>query len=97
MNLQDYLSCRRNLPAALTAQHTRLIDRRRPGLTRMRWRMLVNLAEGGRLTATELSTRVPGHKTKIARALVALEGRGWVRRETDAADHRRASAGLTLV
>jgi DNA-binding MarR family transcriptional regulator len=95
MRLQDYLPYRLNLLAELTSDHTRPIYRRRHGLTRTEWRVLVNLAEGGRLTATDLCARVPAHKTKVSRALAALEGRGWVRREADAADHRRAWAGLT--
>ena len=95
MRLQDYLPYRLNLLAELTSDHTRPIYRRRHGLTRTEWRVLVNLGEGGRLTATDLCARVPAHKTKISRALAALEGRGWVRREVDAADHRRAFASLS--
>lgn len=95
MKLQDYLPYRLNLLAELTSDHTRPIYRRRHGLTRTEWRVLVNLAEGGRLTATELCARVPAHKTKVSRALAALEGRGWLRRQVDEADHRRAHAALT--
>ncbi len=95
MKLHDYLPYRLNLLAELTSDHTRPIYRRRHGLTRTEWRVLVHLAEGGRLTATDLCARVPAHKTKVSRALAALEGRGWVRREADATDHRRAFASLT--
>jgi DNA-binding MarR family transcriptional regulator len=95
MSLRDYLPYRLNLLAELTSEHTRPIYRRRHGLTRTEWRVLVNLAEGGRLTATDLCARVPAHKTKVSRALAALEGRGWVRRQADEADHRRAWASLT--
>jgi DNA-binding MarR family transcriptional regulator len=95
MKLQNYLPYRLNLLAELASDHTRPIYRRRHGLTRTEWRVLVNLAETDSLTATDLCTRVPAHKTKISRALAALEGRGWLRRQTDSADHRRAHVRLT--
>jgi DNA-binding MarR family transcriptional regulator len=99
MRLQDYLPYRLNLLAELTSDHTRPIYRRRHGLTRTEWRVLVNLAQDGTggtgLTATQLCAQVPAHKTKISRALAALEGRGWLKRQTDSADHRRAHVRLT--
>jgi DNA-binding MarR family transcriptional regulator len=95
MKLQDYLPYRLNLLAELTSEHTRPIYRRRHGLTRTEWRVLVNLAEAGALTATDLCVLVPAHKTKVSRALAALQGRGWLRKQTDAADHRRAHVRLT--
>jgi len=95
MKLQDYLPYRLNLLAELTSEHTRPIYRRRHGLTRTDWRVLVNLADAGTATATALCARVPAHKTKISRALAALQGRGWVARQTDAQDHRRAHVTLT--
>lgn len=95
VKLQDYLPYRLNLLAELTSEHTRPIYRSRHGLTRTEWRVLVNLADGDPTTATDLCARVPAHKTKISRALAALQGRGWVARQTDAADHRRALVRLT--
>lgn len=95
MRLPDYLPYRLNLLAELTSEHTRPIYRRRHGLTRTEWRVLVNLAEREPQTATELCACVPAHKTKISRALAALESRGWLRRQADPADHRRAWASLT--
>jgi DNA-binding MarR family transcriptional regulator len=95
MKLQDYLPYRLNLLAELTSDHTRPIYRRRHGLTRTEWRVLVNLAQGSELTATDLCALVPAHKTKISRALTSLEGRAWLKRQTDSADHRRARVRLT--
>jgi DNA-binding MarR family transcriptional regulator len=95
MKLQDYLPYRLNLLAELTSEHTRPIYRRRHGLTRTEWRVLVNLAEAEQLTATDLCRLVPAHKTKVSRALAALEARGWLRRQIDTADHRRAHVRLS--
>ncbi|MCC5999986.1 MAG: MarR family transcriptional regulator [Pararhodobacter sp.] len=96
MFLQSYLPYRLNLLAELSSEGTRAIYRRRHGLTRPEWRVLVNLAEAPSLTASQLCALVPAHKTKVSRALVALERRGWVRRETDAHDRRISHATLTL-
>ena len=95
MFLKGYLPYRLNLLAELTSESTRVIYRRRHGLTRPEWRVLVNLAEAPSLTASDLCRLVPAHKTKISRALVALEGRGWVRRQTDRRDRRVSHAALT--
>ena len=96
MFLKDYLPYRLNLLAELTSEYTRPIYRRRHELTRPEWRVLLNLAEAPSLTASELCTRVPAHKTKVSRALAELEARGWITRRTDAADRRVAHAALTL-
>lgn len=93
--LRTYLPYRLNLLAELTSENTRPIYRARHALTRTEWRVLVNLGEADSLTATELCARVPAHKTKVSRALAALEARGWVLRETDTADRRIAHAHLT--
>lgn len=95
MFLQSYLPYRLNFLAEMTSEGTREIYRRRHGLTRPEWRVLVNLAEAPSLTASRLCALVPAHKTKVSRALVSLEKRGWVRRETDLQDRRINHAALT--
>ena len=96
MFLKNYLPYRLNLLAELTSENTQQIYRRRHDLTRPEWRVLVNLAEVPSLTASALCERVPAHKTKVSRALAALEHRGWVTRDTDPSDRRVAHAALTL-
>jgi len=96
MFLKGYLPYRLNLLAELTSENTQAIYRRRHELTRPEWRVLVNLAEAPSLTASDLCARVPAHKTKVSRALAALESRGWITRTPDAQDRRIAHAALTL-
>jgi DNA-binding MarR family transcriptional regulator len=96
MFLHNYLPYRLNLLAELTSENTRNIYRSKHGLTRVEWRVLVNLAEVPSLTASDLCTRVPAHKTKVSRALAELEKRGWIKRTTDPQDRRIAHAMLTL-
>jgi DNA-binding MarR family transcriptional regulator len=93
--LKGYLPYRLNYLAELTSEATRPIYRKRHGLTRPEWRVLVNLADADSLTATELCARVPMHKTKVSRALAALEARGWVTRVSDPQDRRISHAALT--
>ncbi len=95
MFLKGYLPYRLNYLAEMTSEATRAIYRKRHGLTRPEWRVLVNLAEAESLTATDLCLRVPMHKTKVSRALAALEKRGWITREGDTQDRRIAHARLT--
>ncbi|WP_417600249.1 MarR family winged helix-turn-helix transcriptional regulator [Pararhodobacter oceanensis] len=95
MFLNTYLPYRLNLLAEKTSQNTRDIYRKRHGLTRTQWRVLVNLAEVTSLTASELCELVPAHKTKVSRALADLEARGWVKRSTDSSDRRIAHAVIT--
>ncbi len=96
MFLKGYLPYRLNYLAELASEQTRPIYRKRHELTRPEWRVLVNLADTSPLTASALCARVPAHKTKISRALLSLEKRGWVRRETDRNDRRISHATLTL-
>lgn len=95
MFLKGYLPYRLNRMAELTSENTQAIYRRRHELTRPEWRVLVNLAEAPSLTASDLCARVPAHKTKVSRALAALEDRGWVTRQPDPQDRRVAHASLT--
>ena len=59
------------------------------------WRVLAHLGEFGPLTATEIGTRARVHKTKISRAIAALEMKRFVSRETRLADRRSAKVSLT--
>lgn len=64
------------------------------GLTRTQWRLLAHLGKFGALTASEICRRSHIEKTKVSRAVAALEARGWLAR-TQADSDRRAEI-LTL-
>jgi DNA-binding MarR family transcriptional regulator len=95
MFLKGFLPYRLNYLAERLSGEVMPIYRRKHGMTRPEWRVLVNLAEVKAATASELCEMVPMHKTKVSRALQALEARGWVTRETDPDDRRIAHASLT--
>lgn len=58
------------------------------GFSRTQWRILAHLGSYGELTAATVSRRSNTEKTKVSRAVAALEDGGWL--ERIAADDRRA-------
>lgn len=67
------------------------------GLNRPEWRVLAILAQLPRSTATEIGALSSMHKTKVSRAVAALEKRKWLARATDEADRRVEWLALTKV
>lgn len=65
------------------------------GLNRPEWRVLASLAEIGPATATEIGRHSAQHKTKVSRAVFALEQRRWLIRETVPTDRRNELLSLT--
>jgi DNA-binding MarR family transcriptional regulator len=67
----------------------------RYGLTRPEWRVFATLGQYGTMTATAIGAHSAMHKTKVSRAVAALEKRKWLSRETDPADRRAERLTLT--
>lgn len=65
------------------------------GLNRPEWRVLAILAQLSKSTATEIGQRSSMHKTKVSRAVAALEERKWLRRWDDEEDRRLEWLELT--
>ena len=65
------------------------------GLTRPEWRTLAALGSSGRMTATEVGIHSTMHKTKVSRAVFALEQRRWLKRTQDEDDRRIEHLELT--
>ena len=66
----------------------------RYGMLRTEWRVLFHLGYYGNMTAREICTRSKMHKTKVSRAVSALEKRRFLLREKVETDRR--SEILTL-
>lgn len=64
-------------------------------MTRPEWRVLVHLGQFGEMTASDIVQRSGLHKTKISRAVFALEKRRWLVRRSDANDRRFEHLALT--
>ena len=71
------------------------IYKQRDGLTRPEWRVLASLAQMGTANATEIGAHASLHKTKVSRAVFALEQRKWIKRREDAQDRRVEQLELT--
>lgn len=93
--LEQFLPYRLNQAAETVSRRFASIYRDRYGLTRPEWRSLATIGQMGRTTATEIARHSSMHKTKVSRAVFALEKRGWLRRSTDPGDRRTEQLQLT--
>lgn len=94
LGLEAFLPYRLNRLADVVSRDFAKIYRDRHGLTRPEWRLLAALGQYGTMTATSVGQHSAMHKTKVSRAVAALEKRLWLNR-TPSADDRRVEH-LTL-
>lgn len=95
LSLEDFLPYRLNrLADAMSRDFSRLY-RERFGMTRPEWRLLATLGQYGTMTATAIGQHSSMHKTKVSRAVTALEQRRWLARRPDEADRRIEHLTLT--
>jgi DNA-binding MarR family transcriptional regulator len=78
------------LNAAAEAQSLRFsrVYKDRYGMLRTEWRVLFHLARHGAMSAREISQRAGIHKTKVSRAVAALERKRFLQRRPSAQDRR---------
>lgn len=93
--LETFLPYRLNRLADAVSREFSKIYRDRHGLTRPEWRTLAGLGQHGTMTATAIGEQSAMHKTKVSRAVAALEKRGWLVRNPDPADRRIENLTLT--
>jgi DNA-binding MarR family transcriptional regulator len=95
LSLEEFLPYRLNRLADAVSRDFSRLYRGRFGLTRPEWRLLATLGQYGTMTATAIGQHSAMHKTKVSRAVTALEGRRWLRRTPDATDRRVEHLKLT--
>ncbi|MEX0404629.1 MarR family transcriptional regulator [Aquibium sp. LZ166] len=95
LELENFLPYRLNRLADAVSREFQKIYKGRYGLTRPEWRLLATLGQYGTMTATEVGRHSAMHKTKVSRAVSALETRNWLARETDRIDRRIERLSLT--
>jgi DNA-binding MarR family transcriptional regulator len=93
--LERFLPYRLNRLAEAVSRDFSRIYKERFGLTRPEWRLLATLGQYGTMTATEVGAHSAMHKTKVSRAVTALEQRRWLIRKSDTADRRVERLSLT--
>ena len=93
--LETFLPYRLNQAAELVSQRFAAQYRSRYRMTRPEWRALAALGSYGRMTATQIGANSSMHKTKVSRAVRALEEKRWLKRSEDEGDRRVEHLELT--
>lgn len=93
--LETFLPYRLNQAAERVSQRFAAQYRARYRMTRPEWRTLAALGSCGRMTATGIGENSSMHKTKVSRAVKALEDKRWLKRSEDVADRRVEHLELT--
>ena len=93
--LQDFWPYLLNRAAEATSLEFQKHYKRKYGMLRTEWRVVFHLGRYGPLTAKAICTRANLHKTKVSRAVTALEKRRFVSRQTMEKDRRHEVLTLT--
>ena len=93
--LEGFLPYRLARAAEQVSRQFALLYRERHGMTRPEWRTLATIGQFNRITATAIGQHSSMHKTKVSRAIRALEERGWITRQADETDRRIEHIALT--
>ena len=93
--LEGFLPYRLARAAEIISRQFATLYRERHGLTRPEWRTLATIGQFNRITATEIGAHSSMHKTKVSRAIRALEERKWITRQVDGTDRRIEHIELT--
>jgi DNA-binding MarR family transcriptional regulator len=94
-DLADFLPYLMNQAADVLSLEFQKTYRGRYGMLRTEWRVLFHLGRYGAMTAKEICDRARMHKTKVSRAVSALETKRFVEREVRETDRRHAELRLT--
>jgi DNA-binding MarR family transcriptional regulator len=86
--LKDFLPYRLHIAAEQVSLAFSAIYKDKYGLTRPEWRVLAILGQMPKTTATIIGVHSKLHKTKVSRAVFALEKRKWLVRAIDENDRR---------
>ena len=95
LQLEHFLPYRLNRIAAAVSQDFRSVYGPHHDLTIPEWRVLATLGQFEAMSAKEIGRHSAMHKTKVSRAVRALEERRWLRRRPSQADRREEILTLT--
>ncbi|MCF3640244.1 MarR family transcriptional regulator [Rhizobium sp. TRM95111] len=94
-DLETFLPYRLNRAAEAVSLRFAIQYKERYRMTRPEWRTLAALGANGRMSATAIGLHSSMHKTKVSRAVKALEDRRWLKRVEDDRDRRMEHIELT--
>jgi DNA-binding MarR family transcriptional regulator len=93
--LESFLPYRLNRLASAVSRDFRAVYGRHFDLTVPEWRVLATLGQFGEMGAKAIGAHSYMHKTKVSRAVRALEKRRWLRRREAPQDRREEILSLT--
>ncbi len=94
-SVPDFLPYLLNQAAEAASRDFQTHYRTRYGMLRTEWRVLFHLGCYGDMTATAICEKGSLHKTKVSRAVSALEEKRYLVRREDKADRRVEHLSLT--
>jgi len=95
LQLEAFLPYRLNRIAAAVSQDFRSVYGPHHDLTIPEWRVLATLGQFEQMSAKAIGRHSAMHKTKVSRAVRALEERRWLRRRPSEEDRREEILTLT--
>ena len=95
IDLEDFLPYLLNRAAEKSSMGFQQIYKTSYGMTRMEWRVLFHLGRYGQMTAKDICTLGDLHKTKVSRAVAALEAKQFLHRIPDEDDRRFEQLSLS--
>lgn len=94
-DLERFLPYLLNQAAEATSRSFQASYKATHGMTRTQWRVLANLGKFGSMTARDICTISHIEKTKVSRAVAALEDQNFLSRTTSPQDRRAEILSLT--
>lgn len=94
-DLEQFLPYLLNQAAEATSHSFQAVYRDLYGMTRTQWRVMANLGKFGSMTAKDICTISHVEKTKVSRAVTALESAGFLLRRPSEDDRRVEFLSLT--
>lgn len=90
LKLESFLPYRLNVLAEIVSQSLARYYQERHGISIPEWRIIATLGQYSSMTAKDIGTHSHMHKTKVSRAVSALERKGMLERAVNEKDHREA-------
>ncbi|MEM8803581.1 MAG: MarR family winged helix-turn-helix transcriptional regulator [Pseudomonadota bacterium] len=94
-DLRDFMPYLLNQAAEETSRAFSETYRKKYGMLQTEWRVLFHLGRYGDMTAKDICNRARIHKTKVSRAVHALEQKRFLSRKTRLDDRRHEELSLT--
>ncbi|MBZ0217203.1 MAG: MarR family winged helix-turn-helix transcriptional regulator [Fimbriimonadaceae bacterium] len=95
MTLETFMPYRLNVLAEVVSQSLARLYSKRYGISIPEWRILAALGQYHTMTAKQVGEHSRMHKTKVSRAVAALDAKGLINRRTDTGDKRAVFLSLS--